>query len=226
MNEFDVVITNWWSGNTEVEIVEEESIERLIAILRFRFEGLREKVWNSDTEVELESEEAWVRIFQKQSSGVQTLQKRVCTLEVSDSGENGVIIFQLRITNGYNPGLLTVFQGFISPSRGGKFIFPSQKLRCKLEASILTKALILVKSNIYYLYKTNRQTNKGVNRESEVNRLQAFNQVAGRVLDRQGLGNRNGLRLELPLLANGVRPRWGAAGRAHSRTAGDLSDDD
>ena len=65
MNEFEVVITNWESGNTEVEIVEEESIERLIAILGCRFEGLREKEWNSDTEVELESEEAWVRIFQK-----------------------------------------------------------------------------------------------------------------------------------------------------------------
>ena len=65
MNEFEVVITNWESGNTEVEIVEEESIERLIAILGYRFEGLREKEWNSDTEVELESEEAWVRIFQK-----------------------------------------------------------------------------------------------------------------------------------------------------------------
>ena len=65
MKEFEVVITNWWSGNTEVEIVEEESIERLIAILRLRFDGLREKVWNSDTAVELESEEAWVRIFQK-----------------------------------------------------------------------------------------------------------------------------------------------------------------
>ena len=65
MNEFEVVITNWESGNTEVEIVEEELIERLIAILGYRFEGLREKEWNSDTEVELESEEAWVRIFQK-----------------------------------------------------------------------------------------------------------------------------------------------------------------
>ena len=43
MNEFEVVITNWWSGITEVEIVEEESIERLIAILGCRFEGLRRR---------------------------------------------------------------------------------------------------------------------------------------------------------------------------------------